>query len=79
MPTRAVVELKLRRRLQEKGLAPEEIEMKAAKYMREYDLKEKHREQYLAGKSSIEKANANALFEIEWSKIRKQILNNETS
>ena len=79
MPTRAVVELKLRRRLQEKRLAPEEIELKVAEYMREYDLKEKHREQYLAGKSSYEKQTANALFEIEWSKIRKSILNNEDS
>ncbi len=79
MPTRGVVELKLRRRLQEKGLPAYDIERKVATYMREYDLKEKHREQYLAGTKSHEKARASALFEIEWSKIRKQILSSESS
>ena len=53
--------------------------MKVAKYMREYDLKEKYREEYLAGKSSLERATANALFEIKWSKIRKGILSTDNS
>lgn len=72
--TRSVVELKQRKRLVKKGFSPEVVEKKVAEYMKEYDLKEHYREIYLAGKSSYEKAEANAYFEIEWSKRRKELL-----
>ncbi len=77
MPTRAVVEQKYRRRLQKKGIVDEEIERRVSEYMHEYDLKEQHRKAFLAGKKSYERAEANAQFENEWSKIRKQVLEKE--
>ena len=75
--SRAVVEHRLRKRLLKKNLLLEEVDRRVAKYMREYDLKKRYREASLAGKSSYEKQRANVLFEIEWSKIRKQLLDKD--
>jgi len=78
MTSRALVEFRLRKRLAKKRLFPDEIEQRAAIYMKEYDLKELHRGNYLAGKSSHEKSRENMIFEHEvWPKLRMKILDNE--
>ena len=72
------MELRLRRRLEEKGLAPDEIESRVTKYMKEYDQKEYHRKIYLAGKTFIDKAKANVRFEREvWPKMKKELSDKE--